>query len=201
MPLIKSSFAKARRIALALYKSRLDPRFVYHDRRHALDVVRAARRLADRARAAPRDRVLLETAALFHDLGFIFDRDDHENASAELCRRILPECAFSSEEIECIAAMIQATRWPQNPKSPLEALLCDADLDCLGRRDFMKVSKKLRDENASFGIRRTDEQWLQDEIEFLRNHRFHTPVARQLRGHGKQVNLAALTKLLNKRPR
>ncbi|MCK9612757.1 MAG: hypothetical protein PHR81_00260 [Bacteroidales bacterium] len=46
-----------------------------------------------------------------------------------------------------------ATKIPTKLKNKLEKLLCDADLDYLGREDYMEISNRLRREWDVFGIK------------------------------------------------
>ena len=45
-----------------------------------------------------------------------------------------------------------ATEIPQNPKTHLEMIMCDADLDYLGRYDFETISNNLYTEFLDFGF-------------------------------------------------
>ena len=45
-----------------------------------------------------------------------------------------------------------ATKVPQSPKNHLEEILCDCDLDYLGRDDFEKISNNLFSEWKEHGL-------------------------------------------------
>ncbi len=74
--------------------------------------------------------------------------------------------------------------------------MADADLDSLGRADFMKYSLDLRAERAAMGTSFSDEAWYRTQLDFLRSHQYFTPAARTLRDEQKEKNITALTKLL-----
>ncbi|WP_373396666.1 hypothetical protein V8V91_18185 [Algoriphagus halophilus] len=87
-----------------------------------------------------------------------------------------------------------ATKIPQTPLNPLQMIICDADLDYLGREDYPEISQKLFEELKYMKVIETDEQWKNLQINFLKAHHFHTPFAIKNRQPQKQ---AWLNKLLN----
>ena len=60
--------------------------------------------------------------------------------------RILPGYNYTPEQIERICSIIMATRLPPRPADLLEEIICDSDLDYLGRSDFIPVSNTLFEE-------------------------------------------------------
>jgi hypothetical protein len=94
--------------------------------------------------------------------------------------------------------MIFATRMPQSPRTPLEQLLADADLDVLGRTDFLARNHDLRTELASCGVQVDDAAWYAEQISFLQSHHYWTAAMRQLRDQQKRQNIIALQTLLLK---
>jgi uncharacterized protein len=165
----------------------------YHCATHTIDdVVPAARRLADAEALAERDRIVLLTGAWFHDLGYIVRADGHEEIGIALAARELPARGYTPEDIEAVATLIRATRLPQRPENHLAGLLADADLDVLGRADFLASNNALRSELAAMGRDDDDAAWLDDQIAFLTRHRYHTDTARALREGTKEQNLRRL---------
>lgn len=184
--------------ALRRLRGELAPDLYYHSLAHTQDdVVPAARRLGRAARVLASDLVLLRTAAWYHDLGFVEQRADHEAVGAAIAAAVLPGFGYSAEQIAAICGMIMATRLPQQPRTLLEKILADADLDSLGRADFMPTSLNLRAELAAAGTDLSMPQWYQRQLEFLQSHRYFTTPARQLRDAQKQQNIAMLQALID----
>jgi uncharacterized protein len=142
---------------------------------------------------------LLETAAFFHDLGFIEQAQDHEAASIRMARQALPEMGFSAQQIEVIRGLIQATVMPQQPTTRLEEIIADADLESLGRDDFYARSQDLRVELAAYGSVVPMEEWCARQLQFLRSHRYFTASARLLYDAQKRRNLQDLQRRLDAR--
>jgi uncharacterized protein len=189
--------AEAIAYALDRMRSELPPHLTYHNAWHTEhDVLPAARHLGQLAGLAPSDQGLLEVSAAYHDIGHIHISYGHEAISIKIMAEVLPRFGFSSRDIERIALLIMATRMPQSPTNELEQLLADADLDGLGRTDFLDTSKALWKERASLGVSHSWAQWLDVQHRFLQSHRYFTDVARTLRDEGKQRNIALLEELM-----
>lgn len=183
--------------ALDRLRAELPDYLHYHNLAHTRDdVLPAAIRLATLSHVSEPDTRLLEVAAAFHDVGQIHLDMGHEALGTEIIDDVLPGFGFSGEDITRIAAMIMATRLPQTPLNELEALLADADLDSLGREDFLATSVALWRERAERGTDIPWPTWLQHQIAFLTSHRYFTPAARQLRDAGKRGNIARLEDLI-----
>lgn len=72
----------------------------------------------------------------------------------------------------------------------------DADLDYLGRSDFLNVSDTLYQELQRYKGQMTPEEWLEKQYGFLSTHRYYTPTARKMRQVNKEKQLAELQRLM-----
>jgi len=191
-------FEPARRYVLDRLERELSPKLLYHSIVHTRDdVLPAVERLIEvDGLTDPQDTLILRTAALYHDIGFIETYANHEAASIRIAAETLPGFGFSSEHIEQVRRLILATEMPQNPDSHLAMLLADADLDILGREDFLLRNKDLYNELTGMGFDVSPTDWYSSQIKLLRAHRYFTPTANALRQHGKERNLKKLIELL-----
>lgn len=185
-----------RECVIEILREGLDPRLLYHNLDHTLAVARNVRQLARFEGLEPIERRLLETAALFHDTGLISTYEDHESASVAIARQWLPRLDYPDEHIDRICELILATRPLRPPRNKIEGILCDADLDYLGTRQYFTISDRLRQELASFGQPMPDRDWLLFQLEFIQAHRYFSPAALRLRDPIKQQNLATLQQRL-----
>jgi len=191
------NYPKARDFIIKKLSKELDPDLTYHSIDHTLDVLNAARNLAELEKVNEEDRILLETAALFHDSGMLKTYIGHEEASVEIVEEYLPDFGYTTEHIEVISGMIITTKLPQSASSYLEKILCDSDLDYLGREDFFMIAHQLQYEWNILDIRRTTlREWYELQIMFLENHSFFTPSARKLRDEKKADNLKQVKELV-----
>ena len=135
-------FEAAKEFALNKLNKELKPELCYHCYSHTIDVYESAIQAPAMENVNGNDLVLIKTAALFHDIGFLVTYYEHEEQSANETRKYLPQFGFTAKDIEIIAAMILSTKLPQNPKTHLEKILCDADLTISGRDDFFSDRHK-----------------------------------------------------------
>lgn len=167
----------------------------YHSVGHIKDVLNAVEHIASSEGISGNDLIMLRTAAMFHDSGFILQSKEHEQLGCDLARVELPKFDYDKEQVEKICGMIMATKIPQAPRNLLEEIICDADLDYLGRDDYWKISGNLFKEiNESSSLKEID--WLNIQIKFLEEHHYFTKTAIQERKEQKEVYLAEIQQLL-----
>jgi uncharacterized protein len=179
-------FKRAGDFILNKLQSKLPAHLIYHGFDHSVDVYRAAGRIAKGEGISSHEQKLLLTAALFHDSGFMKRREGHEAESCKIVRHYLPAYSYQPVEIELICGMIMATRIPQSPHSHLEKILCDADLDYLGRDDFFLLSDRLFAELKAEGLMNDEEEWNREQADFMEKHRYHTATSVKLRQPKKE---------------
>jgi predicted metal-dependent HD superfamily phosphohydrolase len=186
-----------------LFKDELPESIKYHDADHTLHptkgVVAVANRLAVQEKVPEKDRELVVTAAYFHDAGFIREYVKNEPIAARMAGRILKLIGYDPEEIRTIQSLILATDPNIQPKTHLEKIIRDADLDNLGREDFFEMDEKLRQGELSKGGEvNNDSAWRKRTIEFMENHEYYTESQRIVRNPGKKRNLEKLLHLLKR---
>jgi uncharacterized protein len=179
-------------------KEKLGPQLVYHHWKHTEHVVEMAEFIARKEHCSEDEILLVKTAALFHDAGFVNTfTDNHENESIRFARKMLPEYGYAKYETEQIVGMINATKIPQNPRNKLECILADADLEYLGTDNFIYIGNKLFQELKHENPKLSQEEWDDIQIGFLESHVYHTHYCLHNRAEKKQQNLQVL---LHKRP-
>ncbi len=191
------NFKAAKEFILNKLKNELKPDLYYHCYNHTIDVYDAAKKIAKMEQITETDFLLLKTAALYHDSGFLLGYKNHEELSTEFVKQHLPEFGYEIKEIEIICKMIVSTRLPQNPKDQLEKILCDADLDYLGRDDFFMIANKLLCEWNENGMNTSLKKWYHIQVDFLKNNNYFTNSAITLRDEKKLENLLQIQELLS----
>jgi len=173
------------------------PAFVfYHNVKHTVDVVTEVELIGWAEGCTDEEILLLKTAALFHDTGITVAFDNHEFHGAEYARKILPGYNYSSEQIDRICALIMATRLPPTPSNLLEEIICDSDLDYLGRSDFIPVSNTLFEELKAQNKMKDLNEWNKMQVKFISVHQYFTGTARSLREVNKQLQIDRIQKLI-----
>lgn len=191
--LIGMDFDNSRRAILNRLKASLPEELKYHDIKHTLNVEKAVIRLAELEGVKGEDLLLLRTAALFHDAGFIVKYDNNEEIGVAFMKKELPTYGFNEEQINTIEKIILSTKKGVKPKTLLEQIMCDGDHDYLGRADYHKLATSLREELAAFGFAMNDEEWLKYQLHYLEHiHEYYTETAKNIRGKAKEKRIKEL---------
>ncbi|MEZ5070921.1 MAG: adenylate/guanylate cyclase domain-containing protein [Bacteroidales bacterium] len=169
----------------------------YHNVKHTVDVVTEVELIGWAEGLDDEGILLLKTAALFHDAGHTVAYDDHEFHGTELARAILPKFGYSEDQVSMICRIIMATKLPPEPRDIYQKIICDADLDYLGRSDMIPVSntlyKELREQNK-IG---TFNDWNKLQLKFISGHSYFTKTARSLREVNKQKQIERIKQLID----
>ena len=168
----------------------------YHNVAHVLDVMSAAEMIGQSEGINDIEMELLKVAALFHDAGFIISPENHEKLSCDIAGEFLPSIGFDSNEVESICNLIMATRVPQSPRNHLEKIMCDADLDYLGRDDFYTIANKIFQEFKTRKLVKDEKEWNEMQVKFLAAHNYFTPTSIRLRSAKKADHLIQIKQML-----
>ncbi|MBC7749628.1 MAG: HD domain-containing protein [Methylotenera sp.] len=162
-----------------LFKDRLSSLYTCHNLQHTIDVVTAAKTLANAVDLNSSDREILIIAAWFHDSGYINGCDDHEESSVVIANEFLQENEKSPEYTANIANLIRSTAFGYIPKSPIEKIIRDADYFHLASDDYLATSSALRMEWQNMDQKTfSDYDWNTENIEFmLDRHQYYTDYA------------------------
>lgn len=190
------NYQKAERHIMRILKQKLSPKLYYHGIHHTYDVVEAAERLAIMEGVLDEDIFVLKSAATYHDAGFVEQYDANEPIGARMAAEILPKYGYTPEQVEMVFKLIYATIIPHNPQSHLEEIICDADLDYLGRDDFHEISDTLRVELREHGKINSDRMWDEIQVKFLNMHKYFTKSAIALRQEKKMKHLKEIEQRL-----
>jgi uncharacterized protein len=182
-------FEEAGKFILNKLAHELSPNLTYHNVTHTEDVYSAAEVIAKAEGINDAGIKLLLTAAWYHDSGYLKGTLGHEEESCRIAKDILPNYGYTANEIDLICGMIRATKIPQSPKTPLESILVDADLDYLGRDDFFVTGKRLYNELILAGGIADPYEWNKLQLKFMENHHYFTKTAINLRQAKKTANM------------
>lgn len=181
-----------KKFILEKLKAELPQNLSYHGLHHTLDVLNVCNQYIRRYNLTAEEAYLLRTASLIHDVGIIWTYSGHEEASVNYAKDLLPKYGYSKKDIQRISGMVLATCIPQHPKNLSEQILCDADLDYLGRKDVLPISQTLYKEFLAYKVVQDDESWDRLQINFLTKHQYHTSFALKYRSPAKQIYLQSI---------
>ncbi|QTE55476.1 HD domain-containing protein [Mucilaginibacter rubeus] len=171
----------------------------FHNIGHAEDVAYAVNRIGLNSSLPQEDLDVLAVAAWFHDTGYCFEYEGHENSSVDIAEGFLNyencERSFIDKVLDCI----WSTCFPQQPTNLLEQIICDADLYHFSKKNYSDYARRLRTEWCLV-LHKTfiDQDWNLQNLEILRKHQFHTDYGRQILERRKQENIKMLNSAIVK---
>lgn len=177
-------------------KNELPANLFYHSIQHTLDVYHCAKSIAKEEGVIASDLKLLLVSAIYHDAGYLKQNKNHEEISCIIAREYLPNYHYSKKDIDIICGIIMATKIPQNPKTHLEEIICDADLNYLGRKDFFNIGESLYNEMLAFGYIKNREEWNKIQLDFMQKHHFFTATAIKHNQFLKEKNIKEVQSLI-----
>jgi len=186
------NFEKLKNDILKKLSHELPCNLYYHNVEHSIKVLEAAERIAAFENISEKDLILLKTAAILHDCGFLRQYTKNEPAGCKIASEILPDYKYSKNDIKKICKLILSTAIPQKPTNKLAEILCDADLDYLGSNEFFPIAENLRKELENNNFTFNDEEWLNFELDFLKKHKFFTNIQQKQREPKKQKIIQSL---------
>jgi adenylate cyclase len=189
-------FTDIQEIILDKLEKELPPYLYYHNVKHTVDVVTEVELIGWGEGCTDEEILILKTAGLFHDAGHTVAYDNHEFYGTELVREMLPKYSYSPEQIERICSVIMATKLPPRPTNLLENIICDSDLDYLGRSDFIPVSNTLYEELKAQNKMGSLNDWNKIQVKFISGHQYFTSTARSLREVNKQLQIERIQSLI-----
>ncbi len=189
-------YNKLRNHILDILHHKLSEDLHYHGVHHTLDALNTANLYLKHIKITKHEAQLLRLGILFHDIGFVVSINDHELRGVEIAKELLTSFDFDSKDIDIIAGLILSTKVPQRPNTLLEKMICDIDLDYLGRSDFYQISNYLFKElKVTRGLKNKNE-WNIIQVKFLEAHQYHTDFAIKKRQPEKEKRIEELKKLI-----
>jgi len=185
-------FKGAKKYILDRLEQELNPNLFYHGVHHTIDVYEVSIKIAELENLNQEEKIIINTAALYHDAGFLFEYQDNERLAVRLVKEMLPSFGYNKKQMQAISEIVLSTKVQARPTSLLQKIMSDADSDYLGREDNLKIADSLYQELGENGFSFTDKEWNEMQIMFLTQHKYHTRSSISLRSEKKQDYLRHL---------
>jgi adenylate cyclase len=189
-------FTDIQEIILDKLEKELPDYLCYHNVKHTVDVVTEVELIGWGEGCSDEEILLLKTAGLFHDAGHTIAYDNHEFYGARLAAEMLPKYNYTPKQVERICSLIMATKLPPRPADLLGCIICDSDLDYLGRSDFIPVSNTLYEELKAQNKIGSLNDWNKLQVKFISGHQYFTETARNLREVNKKLQIEHIRSLI-----
>ena len=177
-----------------LFKDKLSCEYLYHDYLHTLRVVTALNELIKGENIQEPDALHIRLAGWFHDAGYIFGGQNHEDKSCELFVEFMKNESDHAVNNEEVCRLILATKFHHIPTDLLEMCMKDADYFHFTLENYPEHCGLLKEEME--GVKKTEiseVEWSQENILMLtKNHYFYTNYAK---GHWQKKKEETIFKL------
>ncbi|RAJ92635.1 putative metal-dependent HD superfamily phosphohydrolase [Larkinella arboricola] len=174
----------------------LPAELVYHNLNHTQQVAEAAELIGKQAGLDPEEMENAIIAAWLHDIGYARKRHQHEAAGVDMARPFLEELGLSEDRIQDISDSVLATQLPQNPRTRVAEVVCDADLFHLSSDRFFDRSELMRQEVKNTTGKIGKKKWLQGSIKLMECHHYFTEYGKTVLTPLKEKNLEKARKKL-----
>ena len=181
------------------FKKNHKPIYTYHNLEHTENVVKHATKIAGIMAFSEEDIEVVILAAWFHDTGYFRGFLKHEIISGEIAEKFLLENNYPEQKIQRVICAIQNTKIPYTTcDCQISMVLCDADLQHLASKNFMKSSDKLREErSALINHEFSTKTYWEETLIFLKKHTFKTEYGKKVLAKKKELNIQKVTEKVN----
>ena len=193
MVILESTLKAVQEFIPAFLNDNLSASLVFHDIRHTLEVVRASKEIGLHSNLIPKQLNVVQIAAWFHDCGYTDVYTGHETLSKKIATDFLISQSYPNNLIEKVNTCIEATRFPQSPKTPEAKVVCDADLYHFTKPDYHNYEQSLRNELAVYFKKvYSDEEWARTNCEMMINHTYFTDYGKEVLQKFKEINIETM---------
>lgn len=178
---------------MQLLSAKLPNGIFFHNVAHTQEVVKAAIEISRNCHFTPKQLEMITLAAWLHDTGYISTYVNHEDYSKNIANDFLKSHDYPQNDLKEVLACIEATRFPQNPKSPEQEVLADADLYHFTLPDYPQYEQRLRKEFKTFlGKIFNNREWAEINYQLLKHHSYYTAYGKNVLQKFKEVNVERL---------
>jgi predicted metal-dependent HD superfamily phosphohydrolase len=168
----------------------LSEELTFHHIGHTYEVVEAVQEIIGQTELSEEDSLIVQTAAWFHDCGYAVCYKGHEEKSEIIAKDFLENFGCENVFIEKVLQCIESTKYPQNPHSEIEKIICDADMYHLTKTNYYQYEKALRLEFEKYlELILTDDEWKMKNNNFFTSHQYFTEYGRNILSKFKEVNV------------
>ena len=178
------------------YKEDTNQNFYFHNIDFTNKIKKRIDDIGKNENISNEDLLLLKTAALFYNLGFILNYNEPEKSACDYAKQVLTGFGYSVKQTTLICNLILSAHYPFSPKNLPEEVFCDAVLEYLGNNDYKEISMKLYQEFKEHNKINSLAEWKVHQTTLIGEHEFYTPTARNARHVDKNEQLKKVIQLM-----
>jgi len=161
-------------------KEELPINLYFNNIEHTLEAYKLVEILGMEENVSNEDLLLLRTAVLLHDIGFIWIYEDHEIVSSEYAKKILITYHYTPEQIDRISKLIISTQ-TQKTKDLLEKIMNDALNAYMRKKNYIEKLEKLFLQMKEKNKISNEKSWYMDQIKYFSTFEFYTNAANKFK--------------------
>lgn len=189
----KSILNKSSEFVIDFFKKNLPEWAKYHNLQHTVETVNGCVEIGKGSNLSQSELEIVSIAGWFHDTGYVFTVEGHEEISIDILKNFLQSNNYLSDNINTIAECILATKITSTPKNIVEFIIRDSDLISLGQPDYLDKNDLLKLEiELRTGKKISELHWLRRSLKFLSSHKFYTEYSKQNFNEQLKRNLSIL---------
>ena len=179
-----------RNYVIVFLSENLSDQLSFHNIGHTYEVADAVREIGLQTYLSEEEMLIVQVSAWFHDCGYANTYIGHEDESKKLAMNFLKKFGSDENFIEAVLRCIESTKYPPQPASLLEKVMCDADMYHLTKANYAKYSKAIRQEFETYlGLVYTNQEWQMKNYQFLTEHQYFTDYGKEILSRFKDVNI------------
>lgn len=176
----------------------------FHNIDHTENVVSAVDLIAEKCELNQHEKGLIKLAAWFHDTGYFFKREGHEDSSVRIAEQFLKSQQIPDKDIEVVVQCVESTKKDAIPQTRYQMVMKDSDFYHFSSKAFLEQSLSLRKEwKAVYDEKMNKEKYLFNTLEFMSSHRYYTDYGKEVLTPRKQQNIekvkTEISKLISKK--
>jgi predicted metal-dependent HD superfamily phosphohydrolase len=172
--------------------------FTFHSALHTRSVFEKAKEWSACCVISQEHSEALQLAALFHDIGYLSNYEDHEAEGIRMFLNFADANGIPTLPQNTVIELIECTRETHSDFSkPISKIMHDIDRVAMGMADFIDQGLNLRKEWEHFKRFKTnDKGWLEFQIQYLEKTKFKTEYGLSKYNLQRERNLQSLKALL-----
>ena len=179
-----------------VFSSEGNEKLTFHNLRHTMEVYSQAELLGRAESLTEEDLLVLKTAALLKDIGYLKDYRAPEEKSAGFAESELPRYRFTESQVHQVEMLLRSSAIVNAASSLLEKILMDAQTLYYGRVDFIPQCENLYQEELHYGLAQGKAEWVRSMMQKVRMHEYFTSTARKLREVSREEQVRQLENLV-----
>ena len=179
-----------------VFSSEAHEKLTFHNLRHTMEVYSQAELLGRAESLTEEDLLIVKTAALLMDIGYLKDYHTPVEKSAVFAGSELPRYRFTESQVNQVEMLLRSSMAVNAGSSQMEKILMDAQTLYYGRVDFIPLCENLYQEELHYGLVQGKTEWVRSMVQKINRHEYYTSTARKLREVSKDEQLRQLENLV-----